>query len=207
MGKYFPFRKLQYPQLTHRTMSGRINIPASINDDHYRYTRPAMKLKEESRLNGVKTNITNLDDIAFALRVPPNTIIKYFCAEVGSNHVKDSLMMGSHDVPMLDKHLEKFITKFVLCGKCKYPELTISVDKKGKKLNAMCNACGTKAQLDHTHKAGKQLIKDIPNMKGTEFGKNLAAKGQSVKEQQLAETTAQENEPEKPKKPKKLTEE
>ena len=71
----------------------------------------------------------------------------------------------------------------------------------------MCNACGTKAQLDHTHKAGKQLIKDIPNMKGTEFGKNLAAKGQSVKEQQLAETTAQENEPEKPKKPKKLTEE
>jgi hypothetical protein len=31
---------------------------------------PKMVLKGESRLNGVKTNIFNLDDVAKALRVP-----------------------------------------------------------------------------------------------------------------------------------------
>jgi translation initiation factor 2 beta subunit (eIF-2beta)/eIF-5 len=46
---------------------------------------PKMILKQESRLNGVKTNITNLTDVANALRVPPGSIIKYFCAEVGAN--------------------------------------------------------------------------------------------------------------------------
>ena len=37
---------------------------------------PKMVLKQESRLNGVKTNIFNLDEIAKALRVP----------EEGKNH-------------------------------------------------------------------------------------------------------------------------
>lgn len=46
---------------------------------------PKMVLKQESRLNGVKTNITNLTEVANALRVPPAAVIKYFCAEVGAN--------------------------------------------------------------------------------------------------------------------------
>ena len=32
---------------------------------------PKMVLKQESRLNGVKTNVFNLDEVAKALRVPP----------------------------------------------------------------------------------------------------------------------------------------
>jgi hypothetical protein len=51
----------------------------------FRYTMPVMVLKQESRLNGVKTNVTNLKDVANALRVPDQVIIKYFCAEVGAN--------------------------------------------------------------------------------------------------------------------------
>lgn len=35
-----------------------------------RYKMPKMVLKQESRLNGVKTNIFNLDEVAQALRVP-----------------------------------------------------------------------------------------------------------------------------------------
>ena len=31
---------------------------------------PKMVLKQEGRLNGVKTNIFNLDEVAFSLRVP-----------------------------------------------------------------------------------------------------------------------------------------
>ena len=66
-------------------MSERVNIPTSVTDPHYRYKMPKMSLKEESRLNGVKTNIRNLKDVADALRVPGSVIIKYFCAEVGAS--------------------------------------------------------------------------------------------------------------------------
>jgi translation initiation factor 2 beta subunit (eIF-2beta)/eIF-5 len=59
---------------------------------------PVMKLKQESRLNGVKTNITNLGDVANALRVPDSAIIKYFCAEVGANQEQDTIVKGSHSV-------------------------------------------------------------------------------------------------------------
>lgn len=70
---------------------GKVNIPSYIQDPNYRYAHshsptyasgltifislyrykmPKMILKQESRLNGVKTNIFNLDEVAKALRVP-----------------------------------------------------------------------------------------------------------------------------------------
>jgi translation initiation factor 5 len=106
---------------------GRINIPSTIQDPAYRYTMPKMQLKQESRLNGVKTNITNLIDVANAVRVPELTIIKYFCTEVGSSHVSDSIITGSHTYENLLKLLDKFIAKYVLCGNCKYPEVAYEV--------------------------------------------------------------------------------
>jgi Domain found in IF2B/IF5 len=36
-----------------------------------RYKMPALQLKTEGRLNGVKTKIFNLEDVAKAIRVPP----------------------------------------------------------------------------------------------------------------------------------------
>ena len=57
---------------------------------------PAMKLKQESRLNGVKTNVTNLTDVAAALRVPDSAILKYFCSEVGANSEGTSIVKGQH---------------------------------------------------------------------------------------------------------------
>jgi len=86
---------------------------------------PKMNLKQESRLNGVKTNITNLSDIGHALRVPESAIIKYFCAEVGANQEQSSIIKGQHTYESLLKLLDKFIIKYVLCGKCKYPEVAM----------------------------------------------------------------------------------
>lgn len=74
---------------------------------HFRYTMPRMVLKQESRLNGVKTNITNLTEVANALRVPPAAVIKYFCAEVGANQELDSIVKGSHTYDALAKLLDK----------------------------------------------------------------------------------------------------
>lgn len=121
-------------------MSGRVNIPSTIVDPSYRYTMPRMILKEESRLNGVKTNVTNLNDVASALRVPSSSIIKYFCSEVGANQEQDTIVKGSHNLDNLQKLLDKFIVKYVLCGKCKYPECVYEIQKKD--LIAICNSCG-----------------------------------------------------------------
>ena len=41
----------------------------------------------------------------------------------------------------------------------------------------MCNACGTQKKLDTTHKAGKQMMKDIPNF----YSANHEFKGKTNK--------------------------
>ena len=59
-------RKSEYPFL--RTRS-KLQVGLQLLNI-YRYKMPKMILKQESRLNGVKTNIFNLDELAKALRVP-----------------------------------------------------------------------------------------------------------------------------------------
>ena len=62
-----------------------INIPSTIEDPKHRYKMHRMELRQESRLNGVKTNIFNLSEVAEDLRVPAEYVIRYMCHEVGSS--------------------------------------------------------------------------------------------------------------------------
>lgn len=73
-----------------------ITIPSGIDDPSYRYKMPKMQLKQESRLNGVKTNVWNVEDVASALRVPSSAIMKYLCAELGANQEQTSIIKGDH---------------------------------------------------------------------------------------------------------------
>ena len=79
---------------------------------------PKMVLKQESRLNGVKTNIFNLDEVAKSLRVPEEgtanetfslslAIMKYWCAELGTNNEKSTVLKGQHGYDSLLKLLDK----------------------------------------------------------------------------------------------------
>ena len=112
----------------------------------------------------VKTNIKNLPAVASALRVPDSAILKYFCSELGANAEGTSIVKGQHTLEDLQKHLDKFINRYVLCKKCKLPELTHEVNKKN--LIGICRSCGnTDSKMDTMHKAGKQLLKEIPNFK------------------------------------------
>lgn len=77
--------------------------------------------------------------------------------------------------------LDKFIIKYVLCNKCKYPEVAY-VEQGKKDLLAICNACGAQRKLDTMHKAGKQLLKEMP----TFYAANPEFKGkQSAKTKAL----------------------
>jgi len=84
-----------------------ITIPSGIKDPSYRYKMPKMTLRQEARLNGVKTNVVNVDDVSDHLRVPASSIMKYFCAELGANQEKTSIVKGDHAYDIMLKHLDK----------------------------------------------------------------------------------------------------
>jgi translation initiation factor 5 len=69
-----------------------LTIPPGINDPNYRYKMPKMDLRQESRLNGVKTNLFNYEDLSMHLRTPPDALIKFLCSELGTNQVKGGLI-------------------------------------------------------------------------------------------------------------------
>ena len=109
-----------------------------------------MQLKQESRLNGVKTNIFNIEDVAHHLRVPSKSIVKYMCAELGANMEQTSIIKGKHTYDTLLKHLDKFIEKYVLCKQCHYPELQRFLEGKSD-LKSRCNSCGKSNSHDSMH--------------------------------------------------------
>ena len=66
-----------------------------------------MNLKQESRLNGVKTNIFNVDDVAADLRVPSSAIMKWMSSELGSNMEGTSVIKGNFKYDDMLKQLDK----------------------------------------------------------------------------------------------------
>ena len=121
---------------------------------------PKMVLKQESRLNGVKTNVFNIEDVASALRVPSKAIMKYLCSELGANMEQASIIKGKHAYDVMLKHLDKFIEKYVICKNCKYPELMRFIEGKND-LKSKCNSCGHSQSHDAMHQAGKVLINHL----------------------------------------------
>ena len=91
-----------------------------------------MVLKQESRLNGVKTNVFNLEDVAKSLKVPAEgksiiftcdlAMMKFWCHELGTSKEKSSILKGQHNYETMLKMLDKFIEKYLLCTKCNLPE-------------------------------------------------------------------------------------
>lgn len=62
-----------------------------------------MNLKQESRLNGVKTNFFNVEDVAYDLRVPPLAIMKWMSSELGANMEGSSIIKGNHPYDVMLK--------------------------------------------------------------------------------------------------------
>ena len=136
-----------------------ITIPSGIKDPSYRYKMRKMVLKGESRGNGIKTNIFNIEDVADDLRIPSVVIMKFMCAELGANMEGTRIIKGSHTYAVMLEKLDKFIHMYVLCQHCNYPE--ISHFMQGKDLKSKCNSCGKQNSHSSGHKAAKALINHL----------------------------------------------
>jgi translation initiation factor 5 len=101
----------------------------------------------------IRTAFTNVDEVAKDLHVPPAYIPHYFAKLIGAQAsyeaskptMQKATISGEHALKDLSNLLIKFIREFVLCPKCKLPELEYLPKKDD--LGMRCHSCGWKGNL------------------------------------------------------------
>lgn len=111
-------------------------------------------------------------------------VIKYFGFELGAqtntNPSDDRwIINGAHEASKLQDYLDGFITKFVLCKKCKNPETDV-VFKDGHIL-LDCKACGQRSEVDLRLKLSSFILKNQPK-KGKKDKSDKKARRAKAKE-------------------------
>lgn len=118
----------------------RNELPDDLQETH-RFEIP----KVRGHLQGNKTVINNLIEIAKLINRPIKHVLKFIQKEVASpgNVIKQSVIFGSK-IPssQLNEKIEKYAEIFVFCKECGKPETTLSKD--GDVIILKCNACGAK---------------------------------------------------------------
>merc|ERR1712039_1116385 len=97
---------------------------------------------------------------------------KWFGSELGAQSTytnkegegERAIINGHHDTPVFQTMLDKFIEKYVLCQKCKLPEIDIIL-KKGL-ITAKCAACGWAGELDNNHRIASFIMNNPPDSSG-----------------------------------------
>lgn len=109
-----------------------VNIPILATNPYYPYKRPKVRILRASKNI---TIITNFQIIANILEVDPDDLYRFFSKYLKtpsriSNH--DCILNGIYSVEEIEKCLEIFIEKYVLCVNCGIPEVR----------NDLCYGCG-----------------------------------------------------------------
>lgn len=142
-----------------------LNIRRDVTDPFYRYKMEKLVSKIEGKGNGIKTVVANLTSVAQSLARPPAYVIKYFGFELGAqtniNPADDRwIINGAHEAAKLQDYLDGFISKFVLCKKCKNPETEMEI--KDDRITLDCKACGQRTDVDPRLKLSSFILKNQP---------------------------------------------
>ena len=142
-----------------------VNIRRDVTDPFYRYKMERLQSKIEGKGNGIKTVIVNLTSVANSLARPPSHVIKYFGFELGAQTNTSPnddrwIINGAHDANKLQDYLDGFISKFVLCKKCKNPETEVNI--KDGNITLDCKACGKISEVDPRLKLSAFIVKNEP---------------------------------------------
>jgi translation initiation factor 5 len=132
------------------------------SDEHFRYTMPALNIRQEGSGNGVKTVITNIDKISDALERPVSLLVRYFGIELSAqSRLQDDpirlIINGSFTHKQLLDTLNTFIDSFVLCPNCHLPETLLTIKKHT--LRHKCKSCGCTDPITIEHKLIKYILK------------------------------------------------
>ena len=123
-----------------------ININGS-KDNSYRYKMPVFQCEIKGNGNGIYTIITNLNDVSKYINHPPTILLKFLSSYNGSmaNEEKMSIT-GRYTSDELQKTIQIYINRFVICSKCNIPETIPQINKQSKKniiLELKCSSCGS----------------------------------------------------------------
>lgn len=157
-------------------------------DASYRYKMPKLGTKVEGRGNGIKTVVVNMVDIAKALHVNPGYPTKFFGIELGAQSkfnkkTERAIVNGQHEAQDLAKLLTKFIDSFVLCPRCRLPEIKLAIKSN---IKYDCAACGDNGVLPTNHRLSGYIVKskqkDKEKGKDKKKGKRDKKKGKEEEE-------------------------
>jgi translation initiation factor 5 len=141
-----------------------ININRDADDPFYRYKMPDLKIRQTGRGNGCFTIIDNIEEICKAINTPNTILLNYIARGLGSNfNEKKNTLTGHYTYDKILHILYDYITFFVLCHNCLIPELTPKIfgNKKNKKLQYSCSACGSEYELYSDTKIYSKTIENI----------------------------------------------
>ena len=140
-----------------------ININGT-NDSSYRYKMPALSTTIAGKGNGIFTIVNNLNEVAKFLNHPPSLLIKFLSVYLGSmcNEEKVSIT-GGYKTDELQKVLQIYINRFVICPACGVPETipNLKGSKKNITIELKCSACGKLSEIicnNKNEQRGLELI-------------------------------------------------
>ena len=101
--------------------------------------------KVKGHIEGNKTVIINLKNIAKDLGREPEHLLKYLLRELAApgKYVRDRALFGTKiSAGRINKKILKYASEFVFCSECNKPETSLTEDKSVAYLK--CQACGAK---------------------------------------------------------------
>ena len=124
-------------------------------DSAYKDIKPIKQSKErfetpkiEGHLEGTKTILTNLPQVATYIRRNFNHVLKYLLKELAtSGTFKENrvILMRRINSAKINEKILEYIKEFVLCNQCQKPDTELIKDKGFTFLH--CLACGAKQSV------------------------------------------------------------
>ena len=166
------------------------NINGS-TDNNYRYKMPFIKSSINGKGNGIFTTFANLEEIAKYLNQPQLLLLKFFATINGSMANEERMTItGGYSNEELQKNLQIYINRFVMCPKCGIPETIPQLIKENKKTGTIelkCSSCCTQSKIIYNNKietkTGEQIIKYLEKNEWSVANKGIMVKSQILNEQ------------------------
>jgi translation initiation factor 2 beta subunit (eIF-2beta)/eIF-5 len=122
------------------SLSSKKNIGLGHDDDpFYRYKRDTIQTFYDNA-NGITTHLVNIEIIAKQIKAPVESLCKYLQKNMGLNKFNNGKVQGRLLPDQVEKSIDKFIEKYLICVKCKVPEWDYN-DKR-------CKGCGYYEKID-----------------------------------------------------------
>lgn len=112
------------------------------NDEFYRYKMPKIIFTREK----TKISINNLHEIAESIKTPIDILVNFIKNKLGTSlkeRETDFIITDTINLDDIKSAIDLYIEYFVICYKCRLPEVLI----KRKKFQTICNACGAKNDI------------------------------------------------------------